>query len=125
MGKTSFNSLLLISLALLSPSLRAGPGLYPHPLAPRFEAGDEKLTCRDLEERLYTLSVETYSDKPGFYKDPYNGASLWGGILWSPGVWSYLAYSGVAEYAEQARMRSAADRMEALRHLKARRRCHE
>jgi hypothetical protein len=125
MGKTSFKILLLSLLTLLTTTLHAGPGLYPQPLTPRFEAGDERLTCRDLEERLAALYMQTYSGKPGFYDDPYNGASLWAGTLWSPGAWSYLAYSGVADYAEYARMHDAENRMQALRYLKARRRCHE
>ena len=125
MGKISFNILMLACLALPAASLDAGPSLYPHPLAPRYEPGDDQLTCRDLEDRLSALQMETYSDKPGFYEDPYTGASLWGGILWTEGAWSYLAYSGVADYAEYLRTSKAADRMEALRRLKARRRCHE
>lgn len=125
MGKTSFKILLSSCLLLSAPCLSAGPGLYPRPLTPGFEAGDEHLTCRDLEERLASTYMQTFSDKPGFYADPYHGASIWTGTLWAPGALSYLAYSGVAEYAEQARVQEAQNRMEALRYLKARRRCHE
>jgi hypothetical protein len=125
MALTSSKILMLMCLLLLTSALHAGPGLYPQPLTPHFEAGDEKLTCRDLEQRLSSRYMQTYSSKPGFYDDPYNGISLWVGALWSPGAWSYLAYSGVADYAEYARMYKAKNRIQALRYLKARRRCNE
>jgi len=100
-------------------------GLYPQPLVPRFETGDEGLGCFELEQRIMALIPLTYSGKPGFYDDPYHGASLWGGTLWAPGLWSYLAYSGAAEYAEYSRTRQAQERIEALRLLKAKQRCYE
>jgi len=115
----------LCLLLLLSPLPIAAAGLYPPPLTPHFEPGDETLGCYELEQRLTALMPQTYSDKPGFYEDPYHGASLWGGALWVPGLWSYMGYSGVAEYAEYSRTRQALERIEALRLLKARQRCHE
>lgn len=105
--------------------LCAATGLYPHPPLPRFETGDEGLGCFELEQRIMALTPLTYSDKPGFYDDPYHGVSLWGGALWTSGLWSYLAYSGAAEYTEYSRTRQALERIAALRLLKARQRCHE
>ncbi|MCU7798029.1 MAG: hypothetical protein KZQ73_11765 [Candidatus Thiodiazotropha sp. (ex Semelilucina semeliformis)] len=125
MGQTLTKILSLSCLLVLAPALTAGPSLYPQPVTPRFEEGDDQLTCRELEQQLSSLSRQTYSDKPGFYDDPYHGASIWAGTLWAPGAWGYLAYSGTAEYTEHARVHEAASRIEALRHLKARRRCYE
>ncbi len=125
MHKISASAVALIGLLLCLPAMHAGPGLYPQPLTPRFEAGDEQLSCDQLNVEIAHLSPQTYSAKPGFYNDPYHGASIWSGALWTPGAWSYLAYSGVAEYTEYTRVYEAQNRIEALRHLKARRRCHE
>ena len=115
----------LIALACLLPSLGLAGGLYPQPLTPQFKEADETLSCDELDLEIARMTPQTYSDKPGFYEDPYHGASIWGGAIWAPGAWSYLAYSGVAEYAENSSMQEAQNRIEALRYLKARRRCHE
>jgi len=121
----SYTTLFLSGLLMVATAATAGPGLYPQPLSPRSEEGDEQLNCYELEQALTRESVASYSDKPGLYDDPYHGASLWAGTLWAPGAWSYLAYSGVAEYAEYSRTQPALARIEALRQLKARLRCHE
>lgn len=118
-------SLVTSVLLLFVPVLSGGPGLYPPPLTPRFEEGDHQLSCEALDLEIARLSPQIYSAKPGFYEDPYHGASIWGGAIWAPGAWSYLAYSGVAEYADYNSMQAAQNRIEALRYLKARRRCYE
>jgi hypothetical protein len=124
MGKKLLNLLICLS-PLLSCPLLAGPSLYPQPLTPQFEAGDEKLNCREIEEKLTTLQRQTYSAKPSFYEDPYHGASIWAGTIWAPAALVYLPYSGTAEYTEYARIKAAQNRMEGLRQLKARLRCYE
>lgn len=124
MRKSLANALVLCCLLPVSPAPSAQT-LYPQPVTPRFEEGDDALTCEALNRQLSQLMPQTYSGKPGFYDDPYHGASIWGGAIWAPGAWTYLGYSGVAEYAEYARIRDARNRIEALRYLKARRRCHE
>lgn len=124
MRKILADTLVLCSLLLSAGSLCAA-GIYPRPQMPAFAQGDETLGCAALNREISRLAPETYSSKPGFYEDPYHGASIWGGAVWAPGAWSYLAYSGVAEYAEYARTQEARNRIEALRYLKARRRCHE
>ncbi len=125
MRKLSAYSIAFAGLLLaISVPVSAG-GLYPQPLTPRFEEGDLELTCDELNLEIARISPQAYSDKPGFYEDPLHGASAWGGAVWAPGLWAYLPYSGVAEYAEHSRMRDSMNRIEALRYLKARRRCHE
>ena len=125
MHKLSVSMIAFAGLLLASPIMTAGWGLYPQPLTPRFEPGDRELTCDKLNLEIARLNPQTYSTKPGFYDDPLHGASIWGGAVWAPGLWVYLPYSGVADYAEYSRMHETMNRIEALRYLKARRRCHE
>ena len=125
MLKLNISTLALGALLLAIPLSLSARGLYPQPLTPQFEEGDYQLTCDELNLEIARLNPQTYSSKPGFYDDPMHGAALWGGAVWAPGLWGYLPYSGVAEYAEHSRMRETMNRIEALRYLKARRRCHE
>ena len=125
MHKLNTSITLLAGLLLTIPLALSARGLYPQPLTPHFKEGDNQLTCDELNLEIARLNPKTYSDKPGFYDDPLHGASIWGGAVWAPGLWGYLPYSGVAEYAEQNRQRDNMNRIEALRYLKARRRCHE
>ncbi|MCG7900403.1 MAG: hypothetical protein JAY99_16825 [Candidatus Thiodiazotropha lotti] len=101
------------------------PRFYPRPMGPAFESGDERLNCRQLDQQLASLESDTYSAKPGFYEDPYAGASIFVGAVWAPGALAYLGYSGAAEYYEQDRVSEAQNRIEALRRMKARLRCYE
>ncbi|MES9862029.1 MAG: hypothetical protein ABW157_06990 [Candidatus Thiodiazotropha sp. LLP2] len=98
---------------------------YPRPTGPVFQAGDEQLNCRQLDQQLATLESDTYSAKPGFYEDPYTGASIFIGAVWAPGALAYLGYSGAAEYYESDRVNDAQNRIEALRRMKAKRHCYE
>ncbi|MCU7877655.1 MAG: hypothetical protein AAES65_14905 [Candidatus Thiodiazotropha sp. (ex. Lucinoma kazani)] len=115
----------LLFLLLLSNTLWAEPRTYPRPVEPLYQKGDEQLSCRQLEQQLSHFESQSYSDKPGFYEDPYTGASIWIGALWVPGALSYLGYSGIAEYHENDRIHHAQSRIDALRRMKANLRCHE
>ena len=97
---------------------------YPHPTSLVYKEGDRELDCIQLETELSALEPLSYSYKPGFYEDPAHGAAIWAGVLSSP-AFAYLAYSGVAEYYDEQRMREARDRIHVLRRLKANRRCFE
>lgn len=114
--------LLLVSIPAMADDQ---PRAYPRPVEPLFEEGDEQLDCRQLDERLSQLESRSYSAKPGFYVDPYTGASIWIGSLWVPGALSYLGYSAVAEYQENDRLHHTQSRIEALRRMKAKLHCHE
>jgi hypothetical protein len=114
--------LLLVSIPAICDDQ---PRAYPRPLEPLHEQADEQLDCRQLEQRLAQLEGQAYSAKPGFYEDPYTGASIWIGSLWAPGALSYLGYSAVAEYTENDRLHHTQSRIEALRRMKAKLRCHE
>ncbi len=125
MRKSLVKTLLFCSLLPILPTPSAGQTLYPQPLTPTFEAGDEELSCQELDRQIAQLMPQTYSSKPGFYEDPYHGAAIWGGVLLAPAALGYLPYSGVVEYEEYSRIQNAQSRIEALRYLKARRRCYE
>ncbi|MET0065703.1 MAG: hypothetical protein ABW076_05095 [Candidatus Thiodiazotropha sp.] len=99
--------------------------VYPSPVGPRFEAGDAALNCRQLDQAIAMLENDTYTAKPGFYEDPYTGASIWISAIWAPGALAYLGYSGVAEYYEDDRIHDAQSRIEALRRIKAQSHCYE
>jgi hypothetical protein len=125
MRKSLLKTLLLCCLLPFSPAPMAEPTLYPQPLTPRFEAGDDQLSCHELDRQIAQQMPQTYGSKPGFYDDPYHGAAIWGGVIWAPAALGYLPYSGVAEYEQYSRIQAARNRIEALRYLKARRRCYE
>ena len=125
MRAISAYSLLAALLLPVSSASSAATRLYPQPLTPVFDEADEQMTCDELNLEIARLNPQTYSLKPGFYDDPYHAASIWIGAIWAPGAWSYMAYSGVAEFSESSRMKDAENRIEALRYLKARRRCHD
>ncbi|MEW8300608.1 MAG: hypothetical protein AB2724_20065 [Candidatus Thiodiazotropha sp.] len=117
---------LLLMLLVSSPQLSADDQrAYPRPVEPRYEESDKALDCRQLEQRLAGLESQSYSAKPGFYEDPYTGASIWIGSLWVPGALSYLGYSAIAEYHENDRLHHNLSRIEGLRRIKANLRCHE
>jgi hypothetical protein len=116
---------LLMLLASIPAMSDDQPRAYPRPVEPLYEEGDKQLDCRQLDEQLSQLESRSYSAKPGFYEDPYTGASIWIGSLWVPGALSYLGYSAVAEYHENDRLHHTQSRIEALRRMKAKLRCHE
>ncbi len=99
--------------------------IYPRPMGPQFQMEDAALNCRQLDQAIAALENDTYSAKPGFYEDPYTGASIWIGAIWAPGALAYLGYSGVAEYYEGDRVSDSQNRIEALRRIKARQHCYE
>jgi hypothetical protein len=98
---------------------------YPRPMGPSYRPGDEQLNCRQLDEQLARLESDTYSGKPGFYEDPFAGASIFIGAVWAPGALAYMGYSGAAEAYENNRISEAQNRIEALRRMKAKMRCYE
>lgn len=98
---------------------------YPRAMGPVYKPTDKQLSCRQLDDQLASLESDTYSAKPGFYEDPYTGASIFIGAVWAPATLAYLGYSGAAEYAENDRVNDAQNRIEALRRMKANLHCHE
>ncbi|MCW8890790.1 MAG: hypothetical protein OQL20_09055 [Sedimenticola sp.] len=106
---------------------RAGMGfdLYRTPVVPTPSAEDRTKNCYALEQEMAAQVPKTYSYKPDFYNDPYQGASIWIGTTLFMPVYALSAYSGFKQYGENARIITAEERIALLRHLKAQNRCFE
>ena len=114
-------------LALLTvPMLPAAAvQLYRTPVAPQALPADQAKGCPELEREIAALLPLTYSYKPNFYQDPYQGGSIFLGVVAHPVLFAPVAYSGWVEYEENKRMIPAEDRIEQLRRLKAEKHCYE
>lgn len=99
--------------------------LYRTPTVPTPSAADRQRNCLALEQEIAALQPQTYSYKPGFYDDPYQGASVWVGTTLFMPAYALSGYLAYLDYQENARIISAEERIEALRHLKARQHCFE
>jgi hypothetical protein len=99
--------------------------LYRQPYVPRPTAYDREKSCRQLELELRSLHPQTYSYKPGFYEDPYQGAAIWVGTTMFWPAYGVLAWSAHSEYEEKGRRITAENRIAELRQLKADLRCFE
>lgn len=93
--------------------------IYWSPRRGEFGEADLARDCYSLESEIAALTPLTYSYKPGFYEDFYHGVAI------NTGVWPVFIVTGVAEYRERKRMHLTGKRIEALRKLKARKRCFE
>lgn len=99
--------------------------LYRTPTAPMPSPADRQKNCLALEQEIAALQPRTYSYKPGFYNDPYQGTSVWVGTTLFMPAYALSGYLAYLQYQEDARIISAEERIEALRHLKARQHCFE
>lgn len=98
--------------------------LYPRPHPSPAHPADQQMVCAELDAAIDETISHSYSQKPDPYQDPMHGLAVWGSFYWPPTI-GYLAYSGVAEYSERARVSDKMARITWLRHLKAKRRCYE
>lgn len=99
--------------------------LYRTPAVPTPSAADRQKNCIALEQEIAGLQPQTYSYKPGFYNDPYQGTSIWVGTTLFMPAYALSGYLAYLQYQENARIISAEERIEVLRHLKARHHCFE
>jgi len=99
--------------------------LYRTPAVPTPSAEDRQKNCIALEQEIAGLQPHTYSYKPGFYDDPYQGVSVWVGTTLFMPAYALSGYLAYLQYQENARIISAEERIEVLRHLKARHHCFE
>lgn len=118
------SGLLLCALPALFNSA-AAVQLYRTPVAPRIDAQDLDKSCVELEREMLAITPLTYSYKPGFYDNPYQGGSLFLGTLFSPAFYLFPAYDYYLGYRERARIIPAENRIETLRRLKADKHCFE
>lgn len=110
--------------------------LYRKAQAAQPAPDDYQKSCVVLDDEVTMLIPLTYRYVPGFYDDPYNAFSIWMGttgalavtaieVLDVPLWYGYLGFSGYKRYAEEERIYKANMRIEALRRVKARKRCFE
>lgn len=99
--------------------------LYRIPSSATPSASDRAKNCYALENEIAALVPQTYSYKPDFYNDPYQGASVWIGTTLFMPAYALSVYSGIQQYGENTRIVSAEERIDVLRHLKAQNRCFE
>lgn len=95
------------------------PGMEPP------TASDRTRNCLALEREISELMPQTYSYKPDFYNDPYQGAAIWVGTTLFMPAYALSGYAGYIQYRENGRIISAENRIETLRHLKAQQHCFE
>jgi len=110
--------------------------LYRKAEAARPGPDDYQKSCMVLDDEVTMLVPLTYRYVPGFYDDPYNAFAIWMGtfgtlsvtdveILDVPLWYGYLGFSGYKRHAEEERIHKANLRIDALRRVKARKRCFE
>lgn len=99
--------------------------LYRTPAVPTPSAADRQKNCIALEQEIAGLQPQTYSYKPGFYDDPYQGVSVWVGTTLFMPAYALSGYLGYLQYQENARIISAEERIEVIRHVKAQHHCFE
>ena len=99
--------------------------LFRTPTAPTIDSRDLALSCVQLEQEMVALTPLTYSYKPGFYDNPYQGGAVILGTIGSPYFYLYSLYDYYLDYREEARVIPAQQRIETLRRLKADRHCFE
>ncbi len=99
--------------------------LYRTPAVPIPIAQDRALNCLALEQEIARLVPKTYSYKPDFYNDPYQGSAIWIGTTLFMPAYALSGYVGYLQYRENGRIIPAEERIEVLRHLKAQHHCFE
>lgn len=117
---------LLLAIALLAsaPAISA-PDIYRSPEIPVLRPGDEAMDCLALESELAVLAPLRYSYRPGFFEDPYHGASLAVGTTIGWPAYGVLGYSYLVGRHDQQRIVETENRIATLRSLKAERHCFE
>lgn len=99
--------------------------LYRMPTVPVPTAADRNKSCRQLEQEIGGLAPLTYSYLPGFYADPYQGASVFIGTTIGWPAYGFLGYSYYTAYQDEQRIQPTQHRIDTLRKMKAEKRCFE
>lgn len=115
---------LLTILLTQTPPLQAVE-IFRQPVSPTPFPGESSMSCAELEREIASLTPLTYSYKPGFYDNPYQGAAILTGTLSTPVYYLYSAFDYFLDYRESSRILPTQDRLERLRHLKAEKHCFE
>jgi len=117
------SSLLLMLLAPLMP-LQAVE-LFRQPTSTQPFPEEEVLNCAQIEQEISNLLPLTYSYKPGFFSNPYQGAAVMAGTIQTPVFYLYSAYDYYLDYHENNRILPNLDKLERLRRQKAEKHCFE
>lgn len=117
-------TILLIILLTQTIPLQA-VGMLRQPVAITPLPGDAAKSCIELEREITRITPLSYSYKPHFYNNPYQGAAVMAGTVSSPAFYLYSAFDYFLDYRESRRILSTQDRLEILRRLKAEKHCFE
>jgi len=108
--------------------------LYPEPQSPPVFEIDTTKSCIALDNEIVAMIPLTHRTVPDFYNDPLNAAAI---FLGTTGViidvtvrdvpiwYSFLGYTGYQKLKQEERVRRANLRIDALRRVKAQKRCFE
>jgi len=97
--------------------------MFRQPVSPAPFPGEESMSCIELEREIALITPLSYSYKPGFYDNPYQGASMIAGTMLAPAFYLYSVYDYYLDYRESKRIIPTLDRLERLRHMKAEKHC--
>jgi hypothetical protein len=116
---------LIPCLVWICATTAQGFEFYRTPSVPAASHDDRQKSCLQIEQEINGLAPLTYSYLPGFYADPYNGASLIIGTTIGWPAYGFLGYGYYVGYQDRQRILPAEHRIETLRRLKAENRCFE
>jgi len=116
---------LLLTILLIQTLPLQAVELFRQPVSPAPFPGEEAMSCFELEREIANIIPLTYSYKPGFYENPYQGAAVMAGTIYSPAYYLYSVYDYYLDYRENSRIIPTEERLERLRHLKAEKHCFE
>ncbi|MCB1759702.1 MAG: hypothetical protein KDI68_07970 [Gammaproteobacteria bacterium] len=113
----------LASLLLLTALSADAAQLFRQPATTQPLPTELAMDCSQLEREIARLQPLTYSYKPAFHQNPYQGVALTAGTLLSQFYYLYHGYDYYLDYREQARIMPAQEKIARLQQLKAEQRC--
>ncbi|MCB1829780.1 MAG: hypothetical protein H6964_02630 [Chromatiaceae bacterium] len=116
---------ILLTLLLAQTAPLLAEELFRQPASPTPFPDEMEKSCLELEREMAQLTPLTYSYKPGFYENSYQGAAVLAGTLSTPVFYLYPAFDYFLDYRENSRILPVQDKLERLRHLKAEKHCFE
>ncbi len=114
---------ILILSTLCSAPMAAD--FYRAPVAPAAHKDDSNLSCAQLDKEIRALLPLTYSYRPGFFENPYQGAAITLGTTVASPFLLFPVYDYYLGYREQKRIIPSENRIEWLRYQKAEKHCFE
>jgi len=106
-----------------SAGVAFGDGLLPPPFSDRNVEATR--SCAELDRSVARLLPLTYGYTPSIYSDPAMGAAVWVGVFIHPAALGYIGYRGYYAQWEEMQRDDRRRRIEALRRVKAEKRCFE